>query len=287
MPSDEPSCCPVNWRPPASLRPDASTDDWTTLPSWDARSPMPRPKAPIAIAKPRSFNSGSIVARRMTEARPVITRPALTIDRTENRPDRRAPAAAARNIITDTGSILIPVSRASRPSTICRYSGTVKKMPIRIRFCESNPISPDRTGGISNRSRCTSGSVPDASRCRCQRTNAHSSTPPAAITKNVSENPNGSTGESFGFSQPQVLAWSVPRTIAPSPTAERIAPVRSKRGLAPSRIASWTKGLIARMPRTMTTSPTNTTRQLSSVVAQPPRMGPIAMPAPATPPMIP
>ena len=54
------------------------------------------------------------------EARPVITRPALTIERTGNRPDRREPAAAAMNIITDTGSILMPVSRASRPSTICR-----------------------------------------------------------------------------------------------------------------------------------------------------------------------
>ena len=38
------------------------------------------------------------------------------------------------------------------------------------------------------------------------------------------------------------------------------------------------------MPATITTSPMNTTRHVSSVVAQPPRIGPMAMPAPATPP---
>ncbi len=148
------------------------------------------------------------------------------------------------------------------------------------------PIRPDRTGGILNRSRCTSGSVPIASRCRCQRTNAHSRTPPPATTKTVKENPSGATGESFGSSQPQVLACRVPKTTAPRPAAERIAPTMSSRGLVASRTVSRTKGVIARMPRTITTSPTNTTRQLSSVVAQPPRMGPTAMPTPATPPMI-
>jgi hypothetical protein len=40
-----------------------------------------------------------------------------------------------------------------------------------------------------------------------------------------------------------------------------------------------------RIATTMMTSPTNTTRQLSSVVAHPPMIGPTAMPAPATPPI--
>jgi hypothetical protein len=34
------------------------------------------------------------------------------------------------------------------------------------------------------------------------------------------------------------------------------------------------------------TSPTKTMRQLSTVVAQPPRIGPMMLPAPATPPMM-
>ena len=53
-PSDEPSCCPVYWRPPASLRPDSSTDDWTTLPSWETIKPIPIPSTPIPMAKPGS-----------------------------------------------------------------------------------------------------------------------------------------------------------------------------------------------------------------------------------------
>ena len=50
-PSEEPSCWPVYWRPPASPRPEASTDDCTTLPSWDAMSPIPTPSTAIDTAK--------------------------------------------------------------------------------------------------------------------------------------------------------------------------------------------------------------------------------------------
>ncbi len=59
----------------------------------------------------------------------------------------------------------------------------------------------------------------------------------------------------------------------------------SSRGLGPVRTASATYFVIRRMPITMTTSPTNTTRHDSWVVAQPPRIGPMAIPAPATPPI--
>jgi len=113
----------------------------------------------------------------------------------------------------------------------------------------------------------------------------------------VAEKPKGSTGESLGATQPQVLDCRVPRTTRPSPVAARTEPTASSLGLAPSEPTasslglapsigvSTTKRTMARMNRTRTTSPANTTRQLSSVVAQPPRMGPMAMPAPATPPM--
>ena len=45
------------------------------------------------------------------------------------------------------------------------------------------------------------------------------------------------------------------------------------------------KRVVARMKATSTTSPANTTRHESSVVAQPPTIGPTAIPAPATPPI--
>ena len=45
-------------------------------------------------------------------------------------------------MVMETGSILRPVSRASSPITSCRYSGIVKKTPIRIRFWLNRPIRP-------------------------------------------------------------------------------------------------------------------------------------------------
>ena len=124
-----------------------------------------------------------------------------------------------------------------------------------------------------------------ASRWRCHATKAQTSAPPPAITNTVREKPNGSTGESFGFSSPHVLDCRVPRTIIPSPAAASTLPTRSRRGAGPVRGLSFTRGVMARMKATSTTSPTKTIRQESSVVAQPPRMGPMAMPAPATPPI--
>ena len=105
------------------------------------------------------------------------------------------------------------------------------------------------------------------------------------MTKRVRENPSGSMGESMGLTQPHVLDCSTPSTIRPRPDADRIVPTKSSRGMGVGRAASWISLDIARMASTRTTSPTKTTRQDSSVVAQPPRIGPIAMPAPATPPM--
>ena len=67
-PSDEPSCCPVYCRPPASPRPEASTEDCTTLPSWEAISPIPTPSTAIETAKPMSARSGCTVASSATDA---------------------------------------------------------------------------------------------------------------------------------------------------------------------------------------------------------------------------
>jgi hypothetical protein len=42
------------------------------------------------------------------------------MERIEKRADSREPAAEAMNMVMDTGSIWMPVSRASRPITSCR-----------------------------------------------------------------------------------------------------------------------------------------------------------------------
>ncbi len=99
------------------------------------------------------------------------------------------------------------------------------------------------------------------------------------------DRPAGSIGESFGCTQPHVLDWSTPSTITPRPPADNAVPMTSSRGFGPLRGASAMKRVVNRMNATRTTSPANTTRHDSSVVAQPPTIGPTAMPAPATPPI--
>ena len=74
-PSDEPSCWPVNCSPPASPLPEASTEDWTTLPSWEAISPIPTPSTAIAMRKLGLSSSGSIVAISKAAAIAAVARP--------------------------------------------------------------------------------------------------------------------------------------------------------------------------------------------------------------------
>ena len=91
---------------------------------------------------------------------------------------------------------------------------------------------------------------------------------------------------SVGSMKPHVLACRMLSTMAPRALAERTMPRTSNLGFSPSRAASTMYRERARMTSTRTTSPAKTMRQLSTVVAQPPTMGPMAMPAPATPPMM-
>ena len=181
----------------------------------------------------------------------------------------------------------IPVSSASSPWTICRKSGTVKKTPISTRFWESSIESPPRRLGIESSLKWTSGSSPRSSRRRSQALKPARIRAPAAITNGVSESPKGSIGELRGSSQPQLLACRTPSTITPRPAAESTPPTQSSSGRGPVRSGSRISRMPSRIPITTTTSPAKTTRQLSSVVAQPPRIGPTAMPAPATPPSTP
>ena len=106
------------------------------------------------------------------------------------------------------------------------------------------------------------------------------------MRKSVSEKPNGVTGESsFGLIQPHELDCRTPRTTRPRPALDSTLPTRSSFGAGPVRTASATLGVITRISATNSTSPAKMIRHEYSVVAQPPRIGPTAIPAPATPPM--
>ena len=164
----------------------------------------------------------------------------------------------------------------------------MKKIPIRIRFWASSIADPPRRVVISKQA----GSGPAdpgrrSSRRRCQLAKAGQNQPPAAITNGVSEKPKGSTGELSGISQPQLLACSTPKTTRASPVAESTLPTQSSCGAGPRAAGSRIQRVPKRIPSATTTSPTNTSRQVKSVVTQPPRIGPTAMPAPATPPSTP
>jgi hypothetical protein len=153
VPSEEPSCCAVFWRPPASLRSRSSTEDWTTFPSWDTISPMPSPSTPIAIRKAVLSSSASTVSSRSRTATRAIASPTRTSGRAGNRLASAEPASAATKRPTEAGSIRTPVSSASNPWTICRKSGTMKKTPIRTRFWTTSIDTPLRSRGIESRLR--------------------------------------------------------------------------------------------------------------------------------------
>ena len=105
------------------------------------------------------------------------------------------------------------------------------------------------------------------------------------MTKSVSEKPKIVMGEFLGLTHPQVLDSSTPNTNSPRPAAESTEPTTSSFGAGVGPGASFTLRVMNKMKPAMKTSPTNTTRHVSSVVAHPPTMGPTAMPAPATPPI--
>src|SRR5204863_2582961 len=106
-------------------------------------------------------------------------------------------------------------------------------------------------------------------------------------TNGTSENPNGVTGEFRGCSHPQLLAWSTPNTIRPRPRADSTDPTQSNPPVSRSVGGSLRRRLARRIAITTTTSPANTSRHVRLVVTQPPRIGPTAIPAPATPPSTP
>ena len=101
----------------------------------------------------------------------------------------------------------------------------------------------------------------------------------------MSEKPKMVIGEFFGLTHPQVLDWRTPKTKTPRPAADSTEPTMSSFGAGSGRGASATFRIMIRINAAMKTSPTNTTRHVSTVVAHPPTMGPTAIPAPATPPM--
>jgi hypothetical protein len=76
---------------------------------------------------------------------------------------------------------------------------------------------------------------------------------------------------------------SSPSTMKNSPTADRIAPVRSKRGAGPVLPGSLILRPSRMIQATTSTCRPNDARQLIALVTRPPISGPAAAPMPAAP----
>ena len=120
VPSDAPRFWAVPWRPPASFVCAGGADEMITFPSCDASSPAPTPNTASPTRNPTSFSSISRVARRMTAAIEIATRPRRHTAFGDRRAAIFGPVSAAISIVTDIGNRRRPVSRALRPSTTWR-----------------------------------------------------------------------------------------------------------------------------------------------------------------------
>lgn len=226
VPSEEPNCCAVFCSPPASLRASSPTLDCTTLPSCEASSPIPKPSSAIASANWRSSICGRMVASSQQIAASMTTSPQRTSSRGEATRASDEPPSAATSMVIETGRSRSPVSNALNPCTTCRYSGITKNNPSRIKLCVSSMTSPARSGAIRSSDSRTSGISPCFSRRRSQLVNRARSTPPAAMTNRVGENPKMVNGELRGCSSPQLLLCRTPSTTRASPAADRPLPRR-------------------------------------------------------------
>ena len=195
------------------------------------------------------------------------------------------PTAASRSVM-DRGRIRTPVAIAVRPSDTDRNSGIVKNRPACTRYWKKNMTSPPVIWRYLKIEARTSGSRPDASTCASQTMSSQIVSVPARISQIVGETPSREGPPALGCTQPHSADRSTPKTARPSPAAVRTAPITS-RGSRSDGGESLTLRARARMPSTITTSPTNTQRQEKYVVAKPPMSGPTATataPAPMTSP---
>ena len=232
MPSEEPSCCAVFCRPPASLRSSSPTADWTTLPSWETIRPMPTPSTPIATRKAALSSSGSIVAEQHQDR---------DEDDQQAGADQRPRGEALGQRRAGERGDEEPGRGGQHP-----HPGFERVEPLddleeeRDReedahqdqvLGEQHRDAAAQLGGCAAAAGGPAGPGRARPRDGAPRPRSAASTSaPAAITNGVSEKPKGSTGELRGASQPQLLACSTPKTTSARPAAESTPPTQSRRG---------------------------------------------------------
>ena len=82
------------------------------------------------------------------------------------------------------------------------------------------------------------------------------------MSHSTAEMPNSSGASGLGATHPQTLERSTPKTARPRPAADSTTPTRSIRGRSPGGSSSIRR-VSTRIATTISTSPANTSRQLS------------------------
>ena len=106
-----------------------------------------------------------------------------TTRRGETDGKNRGMPAAASNIVSDSGVILMPVSIAERPRATERYSGITKNRPIMTTNWKKNITRPPVICRLANSDGVTSGSLPAASSRRTCSMKSQIATNPPRITR--------------------------------------------------------------------------------------------------------
>ena len=153
-----------------------------------------------------------------------IARPTRTIGAAGKRLASAEPARAATKSPAEAGSIRTPVSSASRPCTTCRKSGTVKKIPIRIRFWASSIATPPRSARQAQQPQVDQRVLAAllAAALPGDEAGEHDARPRRSRTGSARSR-TARSASCAARSQPQLLAWMTPKTTSPSPAAESIA----------------------------------------------------------------
>ena len=193
---------------------------------------------------------------------PATSRMNPTRMRFAGRPLALRPARiATKNMLSDSGAIDSPASRALYSSTICRYSGSTIMVPPSAICCISCPLTPDwKTFDLKS-----TGSI-SVALPRFLRLTSHQAKPSSAMMP--------SPISSATYSPPSCHT-RMPRTMPPMPITESTAPPQSTTR-EPVYLASFTSAMPESTIAITTASPANPTRQDHSVVMRPPRSGPTA-----------
>ena len=170
----------------------------------------------------------------------------------------------------------MPVWKASKPSTDWVNTGMRNKRPAWAKVCVDSTGSPAEMLRCRNTDGWTSAGRPAASCLRIHQVKAAMNTRPRPIMERTS-----------GSFQPRSVVCRTPSTNSPNPSTERTTPTPSSFGFGMTGGASLSSPEEARTPSTMSASMAKASRQVYSVVIQPPMSGPNAAPAAATPKRVP